>query len=436
MRNPPCTKTTTIIAAATLVWFACPNAARAQQDPPDGFEVVPYADGLLEPVSLAFMPDGRLLVTEKSGTVRVVVDGQLQPEPLATVDVYTVNENGLVGVAVDPDFEHNHYVYVFASISNQQQNIIRFTERGGIGTERYVIRENLPGTESVHAGGGLHFGPDGMLYFSIGDTGNKNLAQDLRSLAGKICRIRPDGTTPPDNPFKTPTGSPRAIYALGFRNPFRFTFAPDGRLFVMDVGSDDGQRREEINIIRAGDNAGWPLVEGQQLAPLFPTFVDPIVAYHDQGQAITGAAFYTGAQFPPEYRGNLFHLDFVLNRVFRLVLDGDKPVRDELFYEGSETGPVDLVQAPDGALMFSEIFTGRIMQIRYTRSIEPAPADAPAGTNDGETGSDVAGGNSDVSDPNAPPLVDALPGLPLCGASLTGGMLTALLALILVRIAP
>lgn len=361
----------TLLAVSAMVLGLA--TAAAEQPPPDGFEVVPYATGLVEPVALAFAPDGRLFVTEKAGKIRIVQDGVLQPEPFASVDVYTVNENGLLGIAIDPDFAQNHYVFVFASISQRQQHVIRFTEVDGVGADPFVVRDALPGSESVHSGGGLQFGPDGKLYFSIGDTGERALAQDLKSLAGKIMRINPDGSTPSDNPFTTPTGSPRAVYAIGFRNPFRFAFAPDGRMFVMDVGSDEGPRREEVNIIRAGDNAGWPLVEGKQSVRLFPDFVDPIIAYHEEGQAITGGVVYTGSQFPKKYRGNLFHLEFVLNRVFRVEVDGDALIRHELFYETTEAGPVDIVQAPDGSLVYSEIFTGRLMRIRYTKPLESDP---------------------------------------------------------------
>lgn len=405
MNHDRIARRTAHVAIAFGVVLCVTAATLADQPPPDGFEVVPYASGLTEPVALAFAPDGRLFVTEKGGRVRIVQDGVLLPGPFATVEVYTVNENGLLGIAIDPDFEDNHYVYVFASISNQQQQIIRFTDADGVGVDPFFVRESLPGTESVHAGGGLKFGPDGKLYFSIGDTGDKDLAQDLKSLAGKVMRINADGSTPSDNPFTTPTGSPRAIYAMGFRNPFRFCFAPDGRMFVMDVGSDDAPRREELNIIRAGDNAGWPLVEGRQAVRLFPSFVDPAIAYHEEGQAITGAVYYTGKQFPKEYRGNLFHLEYVLNRVFRVEFDGDSVVRHDVFYETSDAGPVDIVQAPDGSLVYSEIFTGRLMQIRYTKALPDDPNEpVDANTTDpNEVGADAA-------DPGGATL-----GPPVCG---------------------
>ncbi len=407
------------LVAAVAVLAAGPLRAETI---PDGFALEVVAEGLAQPVALAYAPDGRLFVTEKNGHVRIVSpEGEVQTESFAEIEVYTVNENGLLGIALDPDFAENHYVYVFASISDVQQQIIRYTEVDGRGTDATFIREFLPGSESVHSGGCLKFGPDGKLYFSIGDTGERGLSQDLKTLAGKISRIEPDGATPRDNPFTTPTGSPRAVYALGFRNPFRFCFAPDGRMFVFDVGSDDAPRREEINIIRRGDNAGWPLAEGPALLPLVPNLVQPLVSYADKGSAITGGAYYTGTQFPAAYHGNLFHVEYVLHRIYRTVLDGDRLVSHELFWEGSG-GPVDLVQAPDGSLVFSELFTGRVMRLRYTAAVEAPPAGDPAVQQPSE------------SDPNeADPQMQPQP--PRCGFGLPVPALAVCVGLGLFRFA-
>ncbi len=358
-------------AALAPAAFIAP-LSHAYQSLPDGFEVRPFVTGLREPVALDFAPDGSLFVTEKAGAIRLVRgDGTLQVEPFAELEVYTNNECGLLGVAVDPDYGSNGYVYAFASVSHQEQQIIRFTNEGGVGVNPMVVRDHLPGTEAVHAGGCLKFGPDGKLYFSIGDVGGSYLSQDLNSLAGSICRIELDGTPCADNPFQTPTGSPRAIYAYGFRNPFRFCFAPDGRLFVMDVGSSREKRREEINLVRAGDNCGWPETEGDADAARFPQFVPPIYGYHDKGAAIAGAACYTGDQFPDAYRTDLFHVEHVLHRIYRVVLDGGAVVSHELFYQ-AQGGPVDLVQGPDGSLYYTELFGGRVMQIRYA-GVDAAP---------------------------------------------------------------
>ncbi|MBW7906305.1 MAG: PQQ-dependent sugar dehydrogenase [Phycisphaerae bacterium] len=368
-----------VLAAGLGLAFAF--TAAAQDIPPEDFERSLYAAGLSQPVALAVAPDGRLFITEKAGTIRIVEDGVLRPEPFAVLTVHTDSENGLLGIAIDPNFARNGYVYAFASVSPVEQRIFRFTDARGIGVDQTVIRDKPPTTGTIHSGGGLGFGADGKLYFSIGDNGIASNAQDLGTLSGKLCRINPDGSTPEDNPFRTPTGTPRAIYALGLRNPFRFCFAPDGRAFVLDVGSDGGARREEINVVYAGDNCGWPLYEGYSVLGSIAGYREPVFAYHEQGQAVTGAVYYTGRQFPAQMIGNLLHLEFVLNRLYRLELNGDRVTRHSLLLE-LDGGPVDLVQDLDGSLLYSEFHTGRIVRIRYVGPLPPAPeppSDEPAG---------------------------------------------------------
>lgn len=377
---------------------------------PDGFDVSVVAEHLREPIALEFAPDGRLFVAERGGTIRVVESGAVSDPLFPPIDVFYENENGLLGMALDPDFAATGFVYVFATVSIDETQILRFTDPRQSSTAAtdapVIVRDHLPTTGMFHSGGGLKVGPDGMLYFGIGDNFTPDSAQDMNTLAGKISRIRLDGSTPPDNPFRTSTGAPRSVFALGFRNPFRFCFAPDGRLFVMDVGSDGGGRREEVNLVRAGVNCGWPRVEGRQSGLLRdPRFTDPIYDYHDGGAAPVGAVYYTGRQFPAEYRENLFQLEYVLNRLYRYELDGDRVIRQTVFAE-LDGGPVDLAQAPDGALVYAELNGGRIMRIAYAREI------AVAGVVD-EPDLDAAPAQGDSESP-AP--------RPICGAGGLFGM--------------
>jgi len=337
-----------------------------------GFTVHPVVGGLDQPTALAFAPDGRLFVGEKGGTVRVVKDGVLQSEPFARLEVWDFFESGLLGLVVDPDFATNGFIYVFATIAADEQHIIRLRDNRGVGVDATIIKDHIPSAGTFHNGGCLRIGPDRLMYFSVGDNGNRDNSQDINTLAGKINRIRLDGTTPEENPFRTVNGSPRAAFALGLRNPFRFCLAPEGRLIVMDVGSDNPVRQEELNVMRAGDNGGWPQVEGIADPPR-PEFIQPAFAYRDQGSSPTGVVFYDAPSgFPDEYRGNVFHLDYTLNRLFRVRMDGDRVAFHDLFVQG-EGAPVDLALASDGSLVYCELIGGRIMRVVYG----DVPVDTP-----------------------------------------------------------
>lgn len=376
MRHPlaPCVLLT--VAALATPAFAVP----------DGFVVERFSGGLVQPVSMAFAPDGRLFVAERLGAIRVIQDGALIDEPFVELEPFTGLESGLLGITLDPNFESNGYLYAFLTATSTEQIIVRLTDRAGVGEDLQFVRGAIPTTGELHNGGGMRFGPDGMLYFSVGDTGTAEAAQDLKSLAGSICRIRPDGKIPDDNPFTTPTGSPRATYAFGFRNPYRFCFAPDGRLFAMDIGSDDAPRTEEINLVRVGGNYGWPIAEGPSDGS-DPNLIEPIFSYHELGQCIAGCVVYPTdidesdarfAAFPKAYRGDLFHLDFVNNALFRVRLAGDKVEKHELFHQ-AQLGPLDLVLGPDGALYYCEFLTGDIQRVRYdaAKPADETPIDEP-----------------------------------------------------------
>lgn len=412
-----------VIAAAALLSPAIVAADWSADD----FQIEGVAAGLEKPVALAVAPDGRIFVTEQAGRVRLIVPGSgLLADPFAELPVHEAQESGLLGIALDPDFAENGHVYVLATVTNDEQQIIRLTASGDVAVDPVVIRDQLPSAGSIHNGGGLKFGPDGRLYFTIGDNGQPGAAQDPFDLRGKLCRINIDGTTPTDNPFATPTGAPSAVFALGLRNPFRFTFAPDGRAFVLDVGSSGDQRREEINIAYAGDNFGWPAVEGFAAnGALAATYKDPAYAYSEQGSAVTGAVYYTGHQLPARVVGDLLHLEFVLNRLYRLELAGDTVVTHELLVEVSG-GPTDLAQDTDGSLLYCAYFDGAVKRIRYVGPEAPAPddpepADAPDEADDG-LDDDANGGIQNDDDPSVgggdgPRDAAPLP-LPACGFGL------------------
>lgn len=357
----------------------CSKLARAAEALEPGFDVERYIDGLEEPVAMAFDPEGRLFIAEKSGTVRIALRGELRDEPVAVVPVFDFFECGLLGMALDPNYSSSPYLYVFATVSNSEQQIIRYRIVNGTGVEATVLRDHIPSGGTIHNGGCLRFGPDGMIYFSVGDNGFAANAQSDMTLAGKVCRIMPDGETPDDNPFTTITGARSAVYARGFRNPFRFCFSADGRLYLTDVGSSGDARREEINVVESGFNYGWPEVEGAGGG-----YEAPLHAYSTEGQCVTGIVSYRGSHFPETHRNNLFYLDFTLSKVFRMVTDGVNVQSNALFVQ-AEGSTVDITEGPDGRLYYCESTTGRIRRIVYP---ENETTDPGADVEDGDWGGD------------------------------------------------
>jgi len=197
---------------------------------PSGFSESQVASGLVNPTAMAFAPDGRLFVCEQGGRLRVIKNGSLLPTPFLTVTVSAVGERGLLGVAFDPNFTANQYVYVYytATTPAVHNRLSRFTASGDValGNSEVAILdlENLSSATN-HNGGATHFGPDGKLYVAVGENANAANAQSLSTRLGKILRINPDGSIPADNPFlSSTTGVNQAIWAIGLRNPFTFAF--------------------------------------------------------------------------------------------------------------------------------------------------------------------------------------------------------------------
>ena len=268
---------------------------------PSGFSEVLVASTLSSPTAMAFAPDGRLFVCQQSGALRVIKNGTLLGTPFLTVGVNSSGERGLLGVAFDPDFANNNFVYIYytATSPTVHNRVSRFTANGDVstGTEDILMDlETLSATN--HNGGAIHFGSDGMLYIATGENAVTANAQSFNNRLGKILRINSDGSIPL-NPFDPQTsGLNKAIWAMGLRNPFTFNFHPgNGRMHINDVGAGAW---EEVNEGIPGANYGWSFHEGFGGAP---TYNDPLVAYHHSngtptGRAITGGAFYTGTSIP------------------------------------------------------------------------------------------------------------------------------------------
>jgi glucose/arabinose dehydrogenase len=371
----------------TLVVLLVGLASRAPAGTPiAGFGETLFRGGFSSPTAIAFLPDGRLLVTEKGGDLELT-DGT-SVSTLITIDVCSGSEMGLLGVAVDPNFASNGFVYLYrtlktancGSASGRFNQVVRVTIGAGDTVAPGSLVVLLTGAQTDngnHDGGCLRIGPDGKLYVGVGDTGlgdnqggpgssTNPYSQDLGVLMGKILRLNLDGTIPADNPFVGQGGVREEIFASGFRNPFRFGFDPvSGALWVGDVGD---LQIEEIDIVVAGGNYAWPRCEGTLPAGCqLPGDDDPIFTYphggaSSLGGSITGGAF-AGASFG-SLGNDYFFGDYTGKRIYHAAPNGprDDIATPDLFVDGAG-GPVDIIFGPDGALYYVSINTGQVRRV-------------------------------------------------------------------------
>ncbi|HJX25684.1 MAG TPA: PQQ-dependent sugar dehydrogenase, partial [Chthoniobacterales bacterium] len=325
--------------------------------------------------AMEFAPDGRLFVCQQNGHLRAIKDGALLAADFLSVTVSSSGERGLLGIAFDPNFASNRFVYIYytATTPTIHNRVSRFTASMAnpdvvqAGTELPILDLETLGATN-HNGGAIHFGPDGKLYVAVGENANGANAQSLANRLGKILRINADGSIPLDNPTSFPniagstTGLNKAIWAVGLRNPFTFSFQPGtGVMFINDVGENTW---EEINQGTAGVNYGWMVHEGVANAS---GYTDPIYAYNHNGTgaAIAGSAFYNPAilQFPASYVGKYFFGDYIDS--FISVLDPSDNTATG-FATGA-SNPVDIHIGPDGALYYLRQ-GGQVMRVQATPS--------------------------------------------------------------------
>lgn len=347
-------------AGETLQARACDtkpqNPAPDLTPAPSGVQVFTTQDGVrfrvevvvsdLEiPWSLVFAPDGRLFVTERPGRVRIIdITGRTSQLALTLDDVFADGEGGLLGLALDPAFASNGLVYLYytaRTASGRVNRVARYRESGNRLAERIVLLDNIP-ANVIHDGGRIRFGPDGLLYITAGDAATEELAQDVASLAGKILRINPDGTTPRGNPFSSP------VYSYGHRNPQGIDWHPTtGELWESEHGATGN---DEINVIDLGVNYGWPLIEGNQT---MPGMREP-VAFYNPAIAPSGSSFYRGQRFA-QFANNLFVGTLRGTHLLRIRLDPSAPrriVAQERLLEGQFGRIRDVASGPDGYLYF------------------------------------------------------------------------------------
>jgi glucose/arabinose dehydrogenase len=385
-------------------------------------------DALELPTTLAFTPDGRALIAEKSGRIKIWKAGVLYGQPLLDIrdQVNDMNDRGLLGLAVDPDFMRNGFIYVSFvhdpaeveadSAEPRLGRIVRYTVTGDVArpASARVLLNDFQSETMQHATGALHFAPDGALFAAFGDgalsQGVQDIslrAQSLDTVSGKLLRLSRDGAGLPDNPFydpANPRGARSRIWAYGFRNPFRFQVHPQsGNPYVADVGWNTS---EWIVRATAGANFGWPCVEGARDIPEFQrktgcaginsktTARKDLVYEHDGAPAsITGGPVNTSPALPPGMRGNLFYADYSKFWLRRAELDAEGRISATHPVLANVGEPVDLQLGPDGALYVLSIHSRGLLRVygRDQALLEPSvnqpPDTAPAvsGAHDGDT---------------------------------------------------
>jgi glucose/arabinose dehydrogenase len=295
-----------------------------------------------------------MFFTERPGRVRVYENGKLRADPLFVVpDVEPRGESGLMSIALHPQFASNHFLYLsYAYNSNGQLvRVVRYRETPAGLVDRQVIIENIPAAQ-FHAGCRLRFGPDGKLYITTGDATDRELAQKLDSLAGKILRLNDDGTVPKDNPF---VGQPNArpeIWVYGSRNSQGIDFQPGTNLLWETEhgpsGFDGPGGGDEVNIIERGKNYGWPVIHHRATQAGMES---PILEYTPACAPGSGM-FYRGSQFP-QFKGNFFFGCLVGRRIIRVVTNGRQVASQENLLEGKYGRIRDIAEGPDGYIYFS-----------------------------------------------------------------------------------
>ncbi|MEP7372781.1 MAG: PQQ-dependent sugar dehydrogenase [Chitinophagaceae bacterium] len=348
---------------------------------PSGFSQVMVANGIADPTVMAFAPDGRIFVAQQTGQLRVIKNGTLLAQPFISLSVSSSGERGLLGIAFDPNFNSNNYIYLYYTLSSAANNrISRFTANGDVvvpGSEMVLLNLDPLSGATNHNGGTMQFGPDGKLYVGIGENADAVNSQNTDTYHGKLLRINPDGSVPPGNPFTTGSNQQLRIWSYGLRNPYTISFQPGtGKLFVNDVGSSVW---EEINdATTGGKNYGWPYEEGNGSQFSSPVYAYPHGSGNTSGCAITGGTFFnpSSTNYPSSYIGKYFFLDYCSNWINTITLNGSTATQSN--FAGNIAGsPVSLTTGTDGNLYFLSRDNSAVYKITYTGSSGPVITNQP-----------------------------------------------------------
>jgi glucose/arabinose dehydrogenase len=389
------------------------------------------ATGFNLPTAIKFLPDGRMLVVELAGLIKVLPAPYTTPSSTPFLQLTNVGsagvQQGIYEIALDPNFNTNHYYYIFYTARTPNvDRLSRFTANatltGTVAGSEFIIYQDPEVAENEHHGGAINFSNDGKILLTTGEHFNAGEAQDLTKARGKILRFNMDGTIPTDNPFYDGAGpNYDAIWALGLRNPFRAYYdAPTGRLIIGDVGGNEYSTAiEEIDIGARGANYGWPNVEAPNGNPAYtaPAYFYP---HNGRDAAVVAGFVYHGTQFPSSYQGSFFFADYTQNWIKRLTFDANGNVNGVFNFEpadGSVDGPygdiVYLTEGPEGALYYVDLGysdisgqfgVSKIRRIEFINSNQPPVVAASASPAQGPTPLTVAFSSNGSSDPEGQPL--------------------------------
>ncbi|KEQ56235.1 quinoprotein glucose dehydrogenase [Marine Group I thaumarchaeote SCGC AAA799-E16] len=340
-----------IVTISFLIIFAMVGTVYAQEFPELGVKVDVVADNLKVPWAIDFASDGRMFFTERVGNVNVIENGEVNQ--IMSLGVGG-GEGGMLGIALDPNFDENHYIYIYYTYNEFlgiKNRLVQYSESNNVLTEEKVLIEGIPGAP-YHDGGRIKFGPDGMLYVTTGDAVQPDLSQDLNSVAGKILRINSDGSIPDGNPFDS------AVYSIGHRNPQGIAWDESGNLVATEHGPSGwrGVAHDEINLIVPGANYGWPDVIGDEV---MKGATNPILHSGDDTWAPSGSTFYYGDEMPM-FDGKYFAAALKGEHIHIIEFDENfrVPFHGELF--SGEFGRIrDVTSGPDGLYFMTSNQDGR-----------------------------------------------------------------------------
>ncbi len=365
-------------SAALLALLATPAWAQTIESSAGNLSATVIAEGLDHPWALGFLPDGRMLVTERSGQLRIISDGVVG-EPIAgTPEVYHEGQGGLLDLALAPDFATSGQIYLTFSERAEDAGLQRGQgtavlsaklvlegEGGRLENSRVIFRMNRFTTTNRHFGSRVVIGQDGNLFVTLGERGDMNRAQDVSDLAGAIVRIAPDGSVPADNP--KPEGWAPELWSKGHRNPQGATLRDDGVLFTVEHGARGG---DEVNMPQPGANYGWPVItygvdysgvsigEGTEKAGL-----EQPLHYWDPSISPSGLDFYEG-ELLPAWHGDLLAGGLSGQLLVRLDVEGDAIVGEERLFEGQLGRIRDVRVGPDGAIyLLTDADSGKLIRV-------------------------------------------------------------------------